>query len=408
MAPQQAGQSAQHRGSLRRRLFGALAVMVLATVVVPAASSSAAESVEDELAAAYEEATALAQELNVIETNLATLEADIERFDAEIEDIRAELAELEDEVREIAVQRYVSAGNGPVTLGDDLLDHQRLDVMMSAVQRDSTETMDIYESAHERLESTTEALAGRLDDQVEARERMAERLADLDEELTRLNDLQRQADAEAARVAAEERQAAALSAATSTTRATTTTRPASTTTPSLASPSTAPTTTASTTTTTPTTTTSTTTSTTTAPDDDDDGGSSPPPSSSGFLCPVDGVSVFVDTWGAARSGGRQHKGVDMLAKTGTPTVAPVSGTVTHRGNSLGGLSYHLDGDDGNYYYGTHLSAYGAEGRVSAGTIIGYVGDSGNAAGTPHLHFEIHPGGRGNAINPYPTVKAACG
>ena len=101
-------------------------------------------------------------------------------------------------------------------------------------------------------------------------------------------------------------------------------------------------------------------------------------------------------------------GVDMLASIGTPVVAPVSGRVTHSFNSLGGHSYHLNGDDGNFYSGTHLSEYGADGQVAAGTVIGYVGDSGNAAGIPHLHFEIHLGGRGNATNPYPTVKAACG
>jgi murein DD-endopeptidase MepM/ murein hydrolase activator NlpD len=128
----------------------------------------------------------------------------------------------------------------------------------------------------------------------------------------------------------------------------------------------------------------------------------------GLVCPVDGPVTFTNTWGAPRSGGRTHKGVDMLAARGTPTVAPVSGEVVHRSSSLGGLSWYVYGDNGNTYYGTHLSRYENQGAgwVEAGTTIGYVGDSGNAAGTPHLHFEVHPGG-GAPVNPYPYVAEAC-
>jgi len=124
-------------------------------------------------------------------------------------------------------------------------------------------------------------------------------------------------------------------------------------------------------------------------------------------CPVNGRHSFIDSWGFARSGGRRHQGVDMLAVTGTELVAPVSGRVEHFSNSVGGRSYRLFGDDGNYLYGTHLSGFAKQGRVSAGEVIGYVGDDGNAAGIPHLHFEIHPGGRGNPINPYIDVAAVC-
>ena len=65
----------------------------------------------------------------------------------------------------------------------------------------------------------------------------------------------------------------------------------------------------------------------------------------------------------------------MMAASGTPTVAPVSGRVEHRGSSLGGLSWYVYGDNGHTYYGTHLSGYANQGVgwVAAGTVIGYVG-----------------------------------
>jgi len=127
------------------------------------------------------------------------------------------------------------------------------------------------------------------------------------------------------------------------------------------------------------------------------------------LCPVGGKVTFSDTWGAPRSGGRSHQGVDMLAATGTPVVAVENGTVTNRSNNLGGNAYGLTGASGTYYYGAHLSAFGKLGLVKAGDIIGYVGDTGDAKGTPHLHWEVHPGGLGSpAVNPTPYADRLCG
>ncbi|MET0148422.1 MAG: M23 family metallopeptidase, partial [Acidimicrobiales bacterium] len=133
------------------------------------------------------------------------------------------------------------------------------------------------------------------------------------------------------------------------------------------------------------------------------GGGTPPPSGGGITCPVPSAT-FVDTWGAPRAG-HTHQGVDMMAVEGAPVYAPASGNVEHRAVGLGGLSFFLYGDNGDTYFGTHMSGYAGGGHVAAGTLIGYVGQTGNA-GTPHLHFEIWPGG-GAAVNPYPATAAAC-
>lgn len=130
----------------------------------------------------------------------------------------------------------------------------------------------------------------------------------------------------------------------------------------------------------------------------------------GFRCPLPGSS-FIDSWGFPRSGGRTHKGVDMFQAYGAPVIASKSGVVSLGNGGLGGRTIWLVGDDGYGYYYAHLSGFNVSSgqRVGAGDTIGFNGDSGNASGgAAHLHFEIHPGGRGaSAVNPYPTVAAAC-
>ncbi len=125
-----------------------------------------------------------------------------------------------------------------------------------------------------------------------------------------------------------------------------------------------------------------------------------------IICPMPG-SAFADTWGAPRSGGRSHQGVDMIAPRGIPIYAVTSGFATFKTNRLGGNAASLLGDNGNRYYYAHLDSYVGESRiVFQGDVIGYNGDTGNAQfSTPHLHFEIRPGS-GLPTNPYPTVRAA--
>lgn len=135
-------------------------------------------------------------------------------------------------------------------------------------------------------------------------------------------------------------------------------------------------------------------------------------SSSGMHCPVDGPVSFTDTYGHPRSGGRSHQGVDMFAAMGTPVAAITDGSITRRSSStLGGLYIYFTGSDGTEYFYTHLSGYSdvpVGRRIDGGTHIGYVGNTGNARGTPpHLHFEVAPPNRGT-INPTPTARRACG
>lgn len=132
-----------------------------------------------------------------------------------------------------------------------------------------------------------------------------------------------------------------------------------------------------------------------------------PPPGRGLVCPVAGPVSFVDSWGAPRDG-HTHQGVDMMAAYGTPLVAITSGTISYAAyDGSGGNMIFLDGDDGHSYWYMHNQRnLVTGGRVQRGQQIATVGDTGNAAGTPHLHFEYHPGG-GGPVNPYPLVASIC-
>jgi murein DD-endopeptidase MepM/ murein hydrolase activator NlpD len=125
-------------------------------------------------------------------------------------------------------------------------------------------------------------------------------------------------------------------------------------------------------------------------------------------CPVDQPLEFVDDFGviSRRGGIHVHQGVDMHAPYGTPIRAPFDGLAMTATNVPGGLAVKVFGPKG-FAYNAHLSAFGKLGRVKAGDIIGYVGNSGDARFTqPHDHFEWHPGG-GEAVDPYPYLVSSC-
>lgn len=130
-----------------------------------------------------------------------------------------------------------------------------------------------------------------------------------------------------------------------------------------------------------------------------------PPQPNSLPSPITGAHL-TDTWGAARSGGRSHEGIDIFAPRGTPIHSTTPGIVRKVGiNTLGGniVSILGPGRVGHYY--AHLEAFAdiePGDWVEAGDVIGYVGDSGNAKGTPpHVHYGIYM--QSGAVNPYPLL-----
>jgi murein DD-endopeptidase MepM/ murein hydrolase activator NlpD len=136
----------------------------------------------------------------------------------------------------------------------------------------------------------------------------------------------------------------------------------------------------------------------------------------GYVFPVYGPSGFSDTFGAPRATTVWHHGQDIFAALGAPVLAVADGTVFSVGwNRVGGNRLWLRDRAGNEFYYAHLAAFSPlavdGGRVVAGDVIGFVGNTGDAETTPyHLHFEIHPSsllflGYDGVVNAYPYLRA---
>ena len=128
------------------------------------------------------------------------------------------------------------------------------------------------------------------------------------------------------------------------------------------------------------------------------------------VCPVQGPHAIADDFGIwvhhpkDEGGNHVHQGNDIMAPGGTPIVAPFDGLAVDATNKIGGNAVKVYGQFG-YVYNAHLSAFGTLGQVETGTVIGYVGATGNT-GANHDHFEWHPD-NGPAVDPHEFLLMVC-
>ena len=395
---------------MRRAVLFVFAVCALVPAVPGAivrADDSAAHQAAREIADARERANAAADAYFQAESKLDSLGLEADALEAEVTDLLAQVAALQERVQQVAVNRFTRSDTttSPLLNGFASPEEQMQVAALSEVITDtSAQDFDEFDSLNRQLEKQQQSLAGKRDE-TEQQKVTAAGLRDKAtaevEHLKAVEGNRLKDEAVKKALKAEERNRAALEAAKAQQVPEARVEPDD-------------------------------------PTDADGGGGAPqitaPPAGAGaggqtggggaggrpggaggydyggadFVCPT-GVSAvaFGDTWGAPRSGGRRHQGVDMIGPIGTPLLAVVDGVAAAKSSTLGGITVWMTGADGNKYYYAHLDRYGTLGAVAKGDVIGYIGQTGNARfSVAHLHFEIHPGG-GAAVNPYPTVRAHC-
>ncbi len=396
---------------------------------------SAAQDAAAEIQAARDRADAAAQALFDKESEIDQLEVSISTATVELAQIEGEAEEMREGLEYQAVRQFVGAGPTSFPLLIDLedandslsagvygsigsetanVDLDDFDAVMTEVdeQRDSLESQRddaeeatrTYAALQETAESEVELLG-----EIEAQRLQDEAVQhELDEQQRQREErerLEREAADEAAAAAAPSPVATLAAAPAPVPEADSPLpdqSPPATTDPPAPTPTTPPT---------PTPTTPTEPAPTPAPEPSTPATvpPTPPPDDAGsnLACPIAGPRSFADTWGASRSGGRSHEGVDMMSPGGTPLVAMEAGRVEFKTNNLGGNTVRLYGASGTRYYYAHLSSWeGSSRSVAKGEVIGYVGKTGNTSAN-HLHLQVHPGG-GQAVNPYPYARRACG
>ena len=331
-----------------RRAAAALAVCLLTLIAYAPDAGAAKNDVSKQVAAAKQAANAAAARLSKAQSALALAERDVADLTERARANTERLASLQGRVKALAIHRYMGGANGITLTGADPGAVARTDAIIRFITVGASDAVEEYRVTKADLDASKRALSARVSDR---RAAVAKLRAD-----------QRAAVAELDRLAKvlaalEAKQAAAARSSRTAPRG---------------------------------------------------ARASGVIATGDWVCPVQGPHSFSNDWGAPRSGGRSHKGNDILAPRGTPVVANVAGTWSKNTSNLGGLSYFLHGKDGHTYFGAHLDSYaGGGGAVAAGQVIGYVGTTGDArGGPPHLHFEFHPGG-GAAVNPYPTLVKYC-
>lgn len=397
--------SYQKRSRLRRgerqlrRLLGALLLAVTTITVGPTVThaehgTEAAKRAAEQIQAAQERADAASQAMFDAESRIDALELDIAGAEKELAEMEVELATMRRGLRAQAVEALVGAGSSgdfPLMLDVDQINDGLTADVMSAISRDAVHVdVDEYGQLIDDLHDARDRLENDRDDAERAKKEFAELRATAEAEVATLAELeaQRLVDDEIEHELQARREAEAAARAELEAQRTAAAVPAADDPSESSSPGSAP-------------------SAQPAPDTTPAPPEPQPPTPTArIVCPVDGPHAFADTWGAPRSGGRNHEGVDMMAPGGTPLVAVESGSVNFKTNRLGGNAVWLTGASGTKYYYAHLSAWeGSSRAVSQGEVIGYVGNTGNTSAN-HLHFEVHPGG-GLAVNPYPHVRAVC-